>query len=172
LAKGAERRHGRPVTNRTCNEAQVDAPYRTYGEFKQFASDYALTHRGEANEIPMLAMFCAVMRRELFEKVGPLDEGFEIGMFEDDDYAQRVRAAGSKLFCVEEVFVHHFGQASLGELCSSGEYNEVLETNRRRFEHKWAWNGSRMDDVLRRSTRACESAFARRRPPSYLRRRQ
>ena len=126
-----------PVTNRTCNEAQVDAPYRTYKEFKQFATDYTLAHSGEANEIPMLAMFCAAMRRDLFQRVGPLDEGFEIGMFEDDDYAQRMRAAGYRLVCAEDVFIHHFGQGSLGELCSNGEYDAVLETNRRRFEEKW-----------------------------------
>jgi GT2 family glycosyltransferase len=126
-----------PVTNRTCNEAQIEAPYHTYGEFKQFARDCARAHRGEANEISMLAMFCAAMRSELFKTVGPLDEGYEIGMFEDDDYAQRVRAADYKLLCAEDVFVHHFGQASLGELCTSGEYNTVLATNRRRFEEKW-----------------------------------
>jgi GT2 family glycosyltransferase len=126
-----------PVTNRTCNEAQIDASYRTHGEFREFAVDYTQAHKGEANEIPMLAMYCVAMRREVFEQVGPLDESFEIGMFEDDDYAQRVRAAGYKILCAEDVFVHHFGQASLGELCTSGEYNEVLDTNRRRFEEKW-----------------------------------
>jgi GT2 family glycosyltransferase len=126
-----------PVTNRTCNEAQIEAPCLTYGEFKQFATDYSHAHQGEANEISMLAMFCVAMRSELFKTVGPLDEDYEIGMFEDDDYAQRVRAAGYRLLCAEDVFVHHFGQASLGELCTSGEYDSVLETNRRRFEEKW-----------------------------------
>jgi GT2 family glycosyltransferase len=126
-----------PVTNRTCNEAQIEAPYHTYGEFKQFAADCSRAHRGAANEISMLAMFCVAMRSMLFKTVGELDEDYEIGMFEDDDYAQRVRVAGHKLLCAEDVFVHHFGQASLGELCTSGEYNSVLATNRRRFEEKW-----------------------------------
>ena len=126
-----------PVTNRTCNEAQIEAPYGTYREFKQFAADYSHAHCDEVSEIPMLAMFCVAMRSELFKEVGPLDEDYEIGMFEDDDYAQRVRAAGYKMLCAEDVFVHHFGQASLGELCTSGEYNSVLENNRRHFELKW-----------------------------------
>ena len=86
-------------------------------------------------------MFCAAMRRDVVERVGVLDEQFEIGMFEDDDYARRVRAASYRIVCTDDVFVHHFGQGSLGELCVSGEYDRVLEANRRRFEQKWgvAW---------------------------------
>jgi GT2 family glycosyltransferase len=126
-----------PVTNRTCNEAQIDAPYRTFGEFEVFAGEYTRQHAGQAAEIAMLAMFCVAMRREVFESVGPLDEQFQIGMFEDDDYAQRVRKTGYKIVCAEDVFVHHFGQASLGELCIEGKYDHILESNRRRFEAKW-----------------------------------
>ncbi len=126
-----------PVTNRTCNEAQVDAPYRTFGEVQQFARAYTAAHNGQSAELGMLAMFCAAMRRDVFDRVGVLDEQFEIGMFEDDDYARRVRAAGYSIVCADDVFVHHFGQGSLGELCVSGEYDRVLEANRRRFEQKW-----------------------------------
>jgi GT2 family glycosyltransferase len=130
-----------PVTNRTCNEAQIDAPYKTFAEFEQFALARAQAHGGVRLELPMLAMFCVAMRREVFQKTGPLDEQFEVGMFEDDDYSRRVRAAGFKIVCAEGVFVHHFGQASFGELCTNGEYDRVLESNRARFEAKWnvAW---------------------------------
>jgi GT2 family glycosyltransferase len=127
-----------PVTNRTCNEAQVDAPYRTYQELEAFAREYTGAHQGQANDIPMLALFCAAIRREVLERVGMLDERFEVGMYEDDDYARRLREAGYRLLCAENVFVHHFGQASLGELCRNNQYDAVLEANRRRFEEKWA----------------------------------
>jgi hypothetical protein len=126
-----------PVTNRTCNEAQIDAPYRTYDEMAKFAGQYTRNHHGQATEIPMLAMFCVAMRRDTFVRVGPLDEQFEVGMFEDDDYARRVRQAGYKVKCAEDVFVHHFGQAALGELCITDEYDRVFESNLSRFEAKW-----------------------------------
>ena len=126
-----------PVTNRTCNEAQIDSPYKTYAEFKQFARANAGIHRGRLSELRMLAMYCTAFRRDLFAKVGALDERFEIGMFEDDDYALRVRQAGFRVICAEDVFVHHFGQASVGELCAVGEYDRIFEANRRRFEEKW-----------------------------------
>lgn len=126
-----------PVTNRTCNEAQIDAPYRSLGELEDFASQYTAEHQGQHNDIRMLAMFCVAFRRELFQQIGALDERFGLGMFEDDDYAQRVRAAGHRIVCLEDVYIHHFGQASFGELCTDGNYDGVFETNRRRFEEKW-----------------------------------
>ncbi len=126
-----------PVTNRTCNEAQIDAPYHTHGGMLDFAAGRAGEERGRVGEIPMLAMFCVAFRREVWRRVGPLDEQFEIGMFEDDDYSRRIRAAGFRVVCAEDVFVHHFGQASLGELCATGDYDRVLAANRGRFELKW-----------------------------------
>lgn len=158
-----------PVTNRTCNEAQIDAPYRTYGELEEFARDYSSKHSGERSEIAMLAMFCVAFRRHIFERVGPLDEQFEIGMFEDDDYSRRVRNAGLKLVCAEDVFVHHFGQGSLGELCLNGEYDRVLEVNRQRFEQKWGvtWkpHGRRITEDYRRLRERIRQSVARQVPP-------
>jgi GT2 family glycosyltransferase len=128
-----------PVTNRTCNEAQIDAPYRTYGEMLRFAGELwqRAEVRGQRSEVDMLAMFCLAIRREVFQQLGLLDEKFGIGMFEDDDYARRAKQHGYRIVCAEDTFVHHFGQGSFGELCKTGEYDRVFETNRRQFETKW-----------------------------------
>jgi GT2 family glycosyltransferase len=126
-----------PVTNRTCNEAQIDACYHTFGQMEHFAHTYTQQHHGRSTDLSMLAMFCLALRRDVFQRVGPLDEQFEVGMFEDDDYSRRVRQAGLRVVCADDVFVHHFGQASFGELCATGDYDRVLEANRHRFEQKW-----------------------------------
>jgi GT2 family glycosyltransferase len=126
-----------PVTNRCGNEAQTDAPYSTLGEMVDFAAARSAEHRGESFDIRVATMFCVAMRREVFERVGPLDEQFGLGLFEDDDYSMRVRAAGYRVVCANDVFVHHFGQASLGKLASVGQYGELFHANRRRWEAKW-----------------------------------
>ncbi|MGY1703972.1 glycosyltransferase family 2 protein [Geodermatophilus sp. SYSU D00697] len=125
-----------PVTNAAGNEAQIPVPYRTYGELRSFAA--GMSHRPpQAVDIPVLTMFCVAMRRELYAAVGGLDQQFGLGMFEDDDYAERVRAAGLRVVCAQDVFVHHFGEASFGKLVPTGEYGELFRTNQQRFAEKW-----------------------------------
>jgi len=126
-----------PVTNCSANEAQIDVPYQTYGGFAEFAAARATQHAGQYTAIPMLTMFCVALRRDTYQCVGPLDERFGVGTFEDDDYSRRARQAGYAIVCAEDVFVHHFGQASFGELVPGGAYAALLDTNRRRFEEKW-----------------------------------
>jgi GT2 family glycosyltransferase len=126
-----------PTTNRCGNEAEVDAPYRTYGEMVQLSARRAVEHAGVAFDIGVATLFCAATRRDVFERVGFLDEQFEVGLFEDDDYSERVRAAGYRVVCAEDSFVHHFGEASFGELVPTGRYGELFRANKARFEEKW-----------------------------------
>jgi GT2 family glycosyltransferase len=126
-----------PVTNRIGNEAEIDCDYRSWGEFLEFARRRAREHAGEWLKIGTPAMFCLAMRRQTFLRLGPLDESYEIGMLEDDDYAERAKRAGYELRCADDVLVHHFGEASFGQLVPSGEYARILEANRHRYAEKW-----------------------------------
>lgn len=134
-----------PVTNRTCNEAEINVSYRTYGELASFVRERAQQYKGQLLDLQMLAFFCVGMRRDVFERIGPLDERYGIGMLEDNDYSLSVQTAGYRIVCVEDTYVHHFGQGTIGELCPSGDYEALLQSNRRIFEKKWniKWTASK-----------------------------
>ena len=127
-----------PVTNRCGNEAEIASTWATYGELVVTAGERARSHAGQLFDLPVLTMFCAAFRREVLEQVGPLDERFGIGMFEDDDWAERVRACGLRLVVAEDVLVHHHGEGSLGALVPTGAHAELFARNRAAFEAKWA----------------------------------
>jgi len=147
-----------PVSNRCGNEAQVEARYDSWGGLMEFARKRTRTHRDQEFEIPMLTMFCVALRKDVLERVGVLDERFEIGLFEDEDYCTRLTRAGYRLVCMEDVFIHHFGQASIGKLAADGEYGELFHKNRRKYEAKW---GRKWAPHLRRTTGEYRSLVGR-----------
>jgi GT2 family glycosyltransferase len=126
-----------PVTNRSEDEAEIPASYRTYGELLEFAGRRARRCRGRVRKVKSLTMFCFGFRRATYQKVGPVDEGYGLGLFEDDDYCHTLRKHGYLLITAEDVVVHHFGGSSFGSLVPGGEYAALFDGNRRRFEEKW-----------------------------------
>ena len=125
-----------PVTNSASNEAMIPVSYDAIVDLDLFAREYTQAHSGETFEISVLAFFCAAIRADLFHEIGPLDERFGLGMFEDDDYAERIRISGHKVICAEDVYIHHWGGASFLQL-DRYEYLMLFRENRRKFETKW-----------------------------------
>ena len=130
-----------PVSNQAATEAEIDVTYRTSAELESAAEERHVQNEGRLVDLAVLTMFCVALRRDVYEAVGPLDERFEVALFEDDDYSLRVREAGYRVVYADDVLVHHFGEASLGRLVPTGQHASLFETNRRRFEQKWgfAW---------------------------------
>jgi GT2 family glycosyltransferase/glycosyltransferase involved in cell wall biosynthesis len=125
-----------PVTNHSANETCIAVNYASMAEMSTFAQAYTEAHADKSFEIPMLPFHCAALRRSVFEEVGPLDERFGLGMFEDDDYALRLKRAGYKIICAEDIFIHHRGGASFSQL-SREAYWLLFTTNLTKFEAKW-----------------------------------
>jgi GT2 family glycosyltransferase len=125
-----------PVTTGAANEAYVATQYKTLAAMEAFAARQFHAHAGETFPLAVPALFCAAARRALFDEVGLLDERYEIGLFEDDDLAVRVRRAGYRTLCARDVFVHHFQCEGFKQFGDKG-YLKLFNANRERFERKW-----------------------------------
>lgn len=125
-----------PSTNEIANAAKVPVRYRDPGELEPWARAFTRKNAGRARPIEMLAFFCVLLPRRVFEAVGPLDEQFAVGMFEDDDYCRRLREKGWTLAVARDSFVHHWGRGSFRRL-SEEEYLRIYRENRERYARKW-----------------------------------
>jgi len=125
-----------PVTNFAGNEVKINVNYSCRREMDQFARRLAAEKSGEHIEIPVAPLYCAMMPRNVWDRVGEMDTRYGIGMFEDDDLSLRVHQAGFKIATAEDCFIHHFGQGSFAKL-DSDAYNRLFDANRRKFEEKW-----------------------------------
>lgn len=125
-----------PVTNAIGNEARIAASYVSAQQMLALAEENARREKGKLLDVPALAFFCVALRRSTWERVGELDERFGVGLFEDDDYALRVRNAGLRNVIVRDAFVHHWHEASFRAL-PSAEYVALYEHNRALFKDKW-----------------------------------
>ena len=67
-----------------------------------------------AVRIPTPVGFCMLVKRDAWQRWGPFDEAFGRGYGEEDDFGQRVQAAGSAIVCAPRAFVYHRGAASFG----------------------------------------------------------
>jgi polysaccharide pyruvyl transferase CsaB len=134
-----------PVTNFAGNEAKLNVSYRDADGMEVFAAERTRAQRGKDSDIRVAAFFCALVPKAVWDRVGELDVTFGMGMFEDDDFAMRVRDAGWRVAVAEDCFIHHFGQGSFSKI-SRQVYERVFEENRRRFEEKWqqAWEPHRL----------------------------
>ncbi|TBR24708.1 MAG: glycosyltransferase family 2 protein, partial [Reyranella sp.] len=66
-------------------------------------------------EATLLNGFCTLMKREVIEQVGFLDEiAFPMGYGEENDLCLRVRKAGYTLVVADHVYVYHVKSASFG----------------------------------------------------------
>lgn len=128
-----------PVTNNIGNEAKIQISYQDMDQMLVEAAKYTHSRIGKLQNIQTVAFFCVMFSRKVYEDVGPLDEAFGRGFFEDDDYCRRIEQLGLTVACAEDVFIHHHLSASFNKL-RSADRQALFEQNKATYEAKWgAW---------------------------------
>lgn len=85
-------------------------------------------------EVEGVVFACAYIKREVYERVGPLDEDY-FSYFEDSDYCLKARRHGFKVVCCGSVTLIHHEHAStrVNRVSQEGMFTESQKT----FKRKW-----------------------------------
>ena len=128
-----------PVTNNIGNEAKIQIAYETMDQMISVSQAHVRQHLGQTFPLHTAAFFCVMFSRSVYEQIGPLDEAFGRGFFEDDDYCRRIDQLGLRVACAEDVFIHHHLSASFSKL-RSVDRQTLFDQNKLIYEKKWgAW---------------------------------
>jgi GT2 family glycosyltransferase len=125
-----------PITNNIGNEARVKTEYQDLDAMVREAQGLVAGRAGSVFEISVLAFYCVMIPRAVWQEIGGLDESYGTGFFEDDDYCQRVRQTGRSILCAEDVFVHHELSAAF-DLVDQESRRVLFEGNKAYYESKW-----------------------------------
>ena len=132
------------VTNYCSNNQQIKVSYESIEEMQAFAAGYNKANPALWEDRTTLVGFCYLFKREVYEKVGFLDERFSPGNYEDDDYSLRILREGYSLLVCRDTFIHHFGSAGFRKRYTEQEeaekakrYNALLQRNYALFQKKW-----------------------------------
>lgn len=90
----------------------------------------------EPQRIEQPAAAALLLRREVVDEIGPLDEQFAPAWFEDVDYCRRLAEAKKEVWAVPSAEVRHFGGASLEHIHFAG-FVDIWYRNMWRYARKW-----------------------------------
>ncbi len=126
-----------PVSNIVSGlQLDPDAKYNSIEEMYSYAASLKMQKRGEILNFPRIAFLCTLVKREVIDAIGGLDEIFTPGNYEDDDYCLRAQLAGFKTIIAKDVFVHHYGSKSF-KADGEEKYAKRLKINMEKFVEKW-----------------------------------
>lgn len=126
-----------PISNEVSGvQRDKEASYKTIDEMHRYAAKVREKNNSKILHFPRVAFLCTLIKKEVIDKIGGLDERFSPGNFEDDDFCLRAQLAGFKTVIANDVFIHHYGSKSF-KANGLNEYQKRLDINKQKFVEKW-----------------------------------
>ncbi len=100
---------------------------------QEFAQGFR-KHSGEWVEMNACVGFCMLIKREVVERIGFLDDKYGYAYFEDTDYSRRAQAAGFKCAMAKGCYVYH-SEGRSGKFLKNKD--ETFDRSARIFEERW-----------------------------------
>ena len=102
---------------------------------KEVAVAFPLSKNKEDDDyFERLAGFCWIIRLDLFNELGRIDESYGIANFEDTDFYMRAKSKGYLLKCSQESKVEHYSRATCDKVSA---VSKLYPINEKKYFDKW-----------------------------------
>lgn len=126
-----------PMTNYVGGRQALSIPeIKTTEDINKFADTHYKANKGNYFECGRLIGFCILMKKEVLERAGLLDEDF-FAMWEDNTFALQTRAAGFISTVAADTFIYHYGSKTINSLKSTSG-KQLFDEGKKLFYDKWA----------------------------------
>ena len=122
-----------PTSNYVAGLQQVKGP--SLKHYKLYNNNANKLNPAKWFDADFLSGFCLLIKREVIEKIGLLDEQFKFGTYEDNDYCLRVQQGGYKLVVAGDTFIYHLGSQTFKR--NRMNDSKIVSTNEKLFNQKW-----------------------------------
>lgn len=124
-----------PLSNKVSGVQKVfNAKYKDDSEMQSFAKSLIPVNSERILFTKRLAFFFTLFKTEALQQIGFLDEIFNIGMFEDDDYCLRLINKGFKLAVDNHTYIHHHCSQSF--ILNNEDMQKIFKINQELFLNK------------------------------------
>ena len=125
------------VTNCAGNGQQIDRQFNSLDEYIDFGAGINISSPNPYELKSFLIMFAMIIKRDVLNEIGLLDERFTPGNFEDNDYGMRLLERGYDSVLCHNSYIFHYGSKSFGT--DVDKYISLYTTNREKFKNKWGF---------------------------------
>ncbi len=126
------------ITNHAGNYQMIDEKFNTIKDCLDYAKKTNIPKRNPYEKKCFLIGFALMVKRNVLEKIGLLDEVFSPGNFEDTDWGMRIQLAGyTNLLCYNS-FIYHYGSAAFSK--DEKKYSNLLQNNKNKFIDKYGFD--------------------------------
>ena len=138
-----------PVCGKTDNLQYINLKYENFEQMQDEAKKNNISDSNRWEEKVFLIGYCILIKRDVFNKVGYLDETYTPGYIEDNDYSLRILKEGYKLYLCHDCYIyHHLGVEFRKDLT---KLYQILDKNRNYFYSKWGFSAFEFDEIKRYS---------------------
>ena len=114
-----------------------ELPKRYRGTRDDYFSKIITQQHGKFIETDYARGFCFLIKREVINKIGGLDEVFSPGYYDDWDYSARAIKAGFRCARAKGAFVWHYRSISYSKILGESGINILFQDKGRIFYKRW-----------------------------------